>query len=652
MWPRTEEEKSRNRNCGFVAYMRRKDGDKAIKHLTGKDIMGFEMKLGWGKAVPLPPHPIYVPPDMEEDNTPPPPSGLPFNAQPDNNTPSSENSENLDPNGFDRETLANAVVKVVIPKERGVLSMIHRVVEFVVREGPMFEAMIMNREINNPKMRFLFDNQSHEHTYYRWRLYSILQGDSPTKWCTEKFRMFEGGSWWKPPPCSQYQPTILPPAAVQPVAPVVEEPPKAPTPSRRHHESSSSSSSRDKKGGLSSRQRDKLEDMLRNLTVDRAKIADAMVWCLEHADCADEISECIAESLSLLETPPQVKIARLFLLSDILHNCSVKIPNVSYFRKCFQARLVQVFTHMNATFKAINARIKAEQLRKQVTRCLSAWMDWAIYQPDFLVNLQNIFLGQQESLATTFKTLMGDSGVDAAIADVDGLPLNLDGVPLQPEVIDGVPLKEAALDGVPLSQEHLDGLPCKTRDPTPPKQEEPVAQQDKSRVTEIDETRRKKLREIELKVAEFAQKLEAKGSKKGESIAVQCDQYRAKLLEAIEPKQKKKKNRSRSSSPSERSRRRRRDRSASRATTRAVRRPRVARHASAGHGHDRLAPREAVGAHDHDPEAARGLRAASESADRDLDRVVRPREKARERDVPGLDPDHHPRKRARRKRNS
>ncbi|EDO28276.1 predicted protein, partial [Nematostella vectensis] len=141
----------------------------------GKDIMGFEMKLGWGKAVPLPPHPIYVPPDMEEDNTPPPPSGLPFNAQPDNNTPSSENSENLDPNGFDRETLANAVVKVVIPKERGVLSMIHRVVEFVVREGPMFEAMIMNREINNPKMRFLFDNQSHEHTYYRWRLYSILQ---------------------------------------------------------------------------------------------------------------------------------------------------------------------------------------------------------------------------------------------------------------------------------------------------------------------------------------------------------------------------------------------------------------------------------------------------------------------------------------------
>lgn len=35
MWPRTEEEKSRNRNCGFVAYMRRKDGDRAIQDLGG-----------------------------------------------------------------------------------------------------------------------------------------------------------------------------------------------------------------------------------------------------------------------------------------------------------------------------------------------------------------------------------------------------------------------------------------------------------------------------------------------------------------------------------------------------------------------------------------------------------------------------------------
>lgn len=48
------------------------------------------------------------------------------------------------------------------------------------------------------------------------------------------------------------------------------------------------------------------------------------------------------------------------------------------------------------------------------------------------------------------------------------------------------------------------------------------------RVMEMDESRRKKLREVELKVAEYAQKLEAKGAS---DIALQCDIYRAKLME-------------------------------------------------------------------------------------------------------------------------
>lgn len=44
--------------------------------------MMYEMKLGWGKSVIIPPHPIYIPPTLLELSMPPPPSGLPFNAQP------------------------------------------------------------------------------------------------------------------------------------------------------------------------------------------------------------------------------------------------------------------------------------------------------------------------------------------------------------------------------------------------------------------------------------------------------------------------------------------------------------------------------------------------------------------------------------------
>ena len=40
MWPRTEDEKSRGRNCGFVAYMSRKDGERALKNLLAKEVDG------------------------------------------------------------------------------------------------------------------------------------------------------------------------------------------------------------------------------------------------------------------------------------------------------------------------------------------------------------------------------------------------------------------------------------------------------------------------------------------------------------------------------------------------------------------------------------------------------------------------------------
>ena len=35
MWPRTEEEKLRKKNCGFVAFMKREHADKALDHYKG-----------------------------------------------------------------------------------------------------------------------------------------------------------------------------------------------------------------------------------------------------------------------------------------------------------------------------------------------------------------------------------------------------------------------------------------------------------------------------------------------------------------------------------------------------------------------------------------------------------------------------------------
>ncbi|XP_036410040.1 U2 snRNP-associated SURP motif-containing protein-like isoform X1 [Megalops cyprinoides] len=454
MWPRTDEERARERNCGFVAFMCRRDAERALKHLNGKTIMNFEMKLGWGKGVPIPPHPIYIPPSMMEHTLPPPPSGLPFNAQ-SRERLKNPNATLLPPPKNKEEfekSLSQAIVKVVIPTERNLLSLIHRMIEFVVREGPMFEAMIMNREINNPMYRFLFENQSPAHVYYRWKLYSILQGDSPTKWKTEDFRMFKNGSMWRPPPLNPYLHG---------------------TPDEDEDEEEEDAS---KKGCLKDDQRDKLEEILRGLTPRRSDIADAMLFCLSHAEAAEEIVECVAESLSILKTPLPKKIARLYLVSDVLYNSSAKVANASYYRKYFEAKLCQIFSDLNATYKTIQGHLQSENFKQRVMSCFRAWEDWAVYPDPFLIKLQNIFLGlvvlgaDKETIAPVVETRRVSlpclcTGQAEPSEDIDGAPIveeELDGAPLEDvdgAPIDGVPI-DMPLDGAPLDD--LDGEPIKT----------------------------------------------------------------------------------------------------------------------------------------------------------------------------------------------
>jgi len=594
MWPRTDEERQRGRNCGFVAFMNRKDGERAMGNLKGKEISAFEMKLGWGKAVPIPPHPVYIPPSLAELTQPPPPSGLPFNAQIKRRKDRTSHTQIEilydDPEELEK-TLTLAVVKVVIPTERQLLSLIHRMVEFVVREGPMFEAMIMNRELNNPFFRFLFDNKSPAHTYYRWKLYSVLHGDTANNWKSEEFRMFKGGSIWRPPPSNPYtqgMPDDLVERGPHPEFEVIV-----------------------RKGKLTNSQRDRLEDLLRELTPERSKVAEGMVWCLDHAEAAEEIVECISESLSMVHTPLPKKIARLYLVSDILFNSSAKVSNASFFRKYFQDKLQEIFKDVNESYDKIEARLKAEQFKQKVMNCFRTWEDWAIYPNDFLIKLQNIFLGlikASEEEAEPEEDL-GAEMDGAPLEDVDGEPLggramdegeDLDGLPLGETDIDGEPLptpkkapppaptappqaafirsKWEEVDETELQAqamttskwemleqeddnsdkeagEDIDGLPLDGGKPRPPKAQsddsednseasflnhsrssvaDPRHQMD--RITDLKyamgtEDRRQKLREIEVKVVKYQDELEAgkRTRKSGLSVQDQIEMYRRKL---------------------------------------------------------------------------------------------------------------------------
>ncbi|XP_013176559.1 PREDICTED: U2 snRNP-associated SURP motif-containing protein [Papilio xuthus] len=456
MWPRSDEEKARGRNCGFVAFMSRKDGERALRCINGKEIMNYEMKLGWGKAVVIPPVPIYIPPALQQPSKPPPPSGLPFNAQPPKHlttkTPRIHPGDYYPHDPEDKklydQILSQSIVKVVVPTERNVLMLIHRMVEFVIREGPMFEAIIMNRELNNPFFRFLFENQSPAHVYYRWKLFSMLQGDSPKQWALQDFRMFKGGSVWRPPVMNLY-------TAGMPDELVEEDDAKE-----------------NIRGTLSNSQRDRLEELIRALSPSRSSVGEAMAWCLEHAEAAGEVAQCLAEALAGDTTPPPRRVARLYLLSDILHNAGAKLTNASAYRSAFQSRLPDIMRAARAAMMRMGSRLQQEGYRARVARVLQAWADWAVYPTDFLLHINDIFLGHDkedggsagvvgvvESGAGEGEASGGESGARSPASSgswegaLDGAALRRLAAARRPDDdIDGVPVEED-IDGVPLEGE-------------------------------------------------------------------------------------------------------------------------------------------------------------------------------------------------------
>ncbi|KAF6176513.1 hypothetical protein GIB67_007896 [Kingdonia uniflora] len=194
MWPRTDEEKRRQRNCGFVAFMNRADGQAAKDEMQGVIVYDYELKIGWGKSVSLPGQALPAPPPghmairSKEGNTVilSGPDGLPLTSV------SNQNSELvLTPNVPD--------ITVAQPEDH-LRHVIDTMALYILDGGCAFEQAIMERGRGHQLFKFLFELGSKEHTYYMWRVYSFSQGDTLQRWRTEPFIMITGCGRWIPPP--------------------------------------------------------------------------------------------------------------------------------------------------------------------------------------------------------------------------------------------------------------------------------------------------------------------------------------------------------------------------------------------------------------------------------------------------------------------
>ncbi|KAJ3355939.1 U2 snRNP-associated SURP domain-containing protein [Entophlyctis luteolus] len=385
MWPRTQEEIDRERNTGFVGFMKRDDAERAVKGLDGFLLEGKELRVGWGKAVPIPEKPIFVSPKSTTN-----PenisqmSGLPFNAQIP--APSTVNKRQF-------QQIPRPEVRVRIPENLETLMRINRCIEFILVHGLEFELLLMEREKGNPDFSFLFEHTNSDHVYYRWKLYSLLNGDSKSSWQVKPFGMFDEGPVWIPPAIPDLD----------------DEKKDEQSESDSESDSSNSDSSyarhrkqRQIEEGTNPKQSTKpyltsnkrrLHQLLRQLTNSRASIAEVMLFCLSHANSgAASITNSIYESLTHPSTQLPQKIARLHLVSDILHNsANPRVANGWRFRAEFEKVLTRVFVHFGECWRGIAARLRAEQWKRGCLAVVGVWERWCVYDSRFLEGLRMAF---------------------------------------------------------------------------------------------------------------------------------------------------------------------------------------------------------------------------------------------------------------------
>ncbi|OMJ17626.1 U2 snRNP-associated SURP motif-containing protein [Smittium culicis] len=127
------------------------------------------------------------------------------------------------------------------------------------------------------------------------------------------------------------------------------------------------------------------------MNVNRASIAKSMAFIIEHAEAADKISQIIAQFQFNADTDPQALLARLYLVSDTLHNCSAQVSNAWRYRQCFEKSLPDMFKVLEISYKAITSRLKAEHFRVKVLTVLALWEYWLVFPTQYIHSLASGF---------------------------------------------------------------------------------------------------------------------------------------------------------------------------------------------------------------------------------------------------------------------
>ena len=323
-------------DTAFVVYMRRADSDAALVALGGGGVKVCGVAVVEAEraaATPVPAQPYYI--DL---------SGV---------APADVAAR------FAGVPVVQVQVGGMAPARR---SLIDTTASFVVRCGRPFEEAVALRERENPHFAFLRrPYTTAEHLYYRWRLYSLSQGDTLAHWRTRPFQLFLGGAVWLPPPAERPQ------------------------------------RGRGGERALTAAEKEELFGLLRGLEGTVGSVRATMVFCVEKAadNAAGDVAHVVSDALSLRGTPWAARLARLHLLSDVLFNAAAQHPAPkapgAALRPHLERRLPAVMGFLRHAVEARMGSEEAAAAKRRVAEVLAVWRSWRVFPDAYVIRLQRAF---------------------------------------------------------------------------------------------------------------------------------------------------------------------------------------------------------------------------------------------------------------------
>ena len=466
MWPRSEDERRRGRNRGFVSFTSREDADDALQAMDDSLLEGVRISVAWGRALkdqpgaggvgstaasrsaygrtqpPKPPQNPTVAAALEKARM--------LAAQPPKRVASAaggasafqgaalstrrsrwdmvhtQSGDGLSQSDFDQ---AHKVV-VVPPSDDTLRRLADLTARFVAADGRTFEDFIRLRERDHGDFSQLLDVSSQAGRYYRYRAWEAAMAQN----APEPFREYDfegkrvkahriqcGGPFWVAPDVA---------TTAQPLDAVKSMPALTRADAQRKAEHDLMERSREneaqlyeKRGARRGDAKLKISDALQftetlaSIKPSRAEVRDAMCFALDRADAARELSELLGNALTepaQSNASDETRLARLYVASDILHNAAACGRGARMMRSLLRPYLAAALHHLGTRLlgqKGSTLELaKTNSIIDKVNALLQVWGRWAqVFPANWTFGLESAFFERRERSQT-----------QAADEDVDG----------------------------------------------------------------------------------------------------------------------------------------------------------------------------------------------------------------------------------------